>query len=160
MVVAGGYTGGVISGGCFNPAVALGVALQKYDKGSTQTGALLMMYWGAELGGALTAVIFYRFGVHAEEYQQVAADPKKRMTTIQKALNDDDRTAKPTMVAGEVSHVSKLLSEIIGTFYLVYTVLVAIHVGTSMGAHGCSSDPSAGGVNYKHSNPKDERSFL
>jgi len=53
VIVAGGYGAGAISGGCFNPAVALGVAIS----GSGYVNFLA--YTGAELVGAALASVLY-----------------------------------------------------------------------------------------------------
>jgi aquaporin Z len=53
VIVAGAYGAGAVSGGCFNPAVATGIAVAGFSFGS------LAPYIVAELvGGALAAVVF------------------------------------------------------------------------------------------------------
>jgi aquaporin Z len=83
-------SGGHISGGCFNPAVAIGIDL---------SSILLGFYWwipyaAFEIVGALLAALLFRM-----------TDP---------LTNLDDR--------GEPSYRIKLISELIGTFFLVLTV--------------------------------------
>jgi len=84
-------SGGHISGGCFNPAVALGIDL---------SSMLLGFYWWISyvifeiLGAALAAVLF-------------------SLTDPLSARNN---------MGGQVNMKSRLLSEFIGTFFLVLTV--------------------------------------
>merc|ERR1711865_891944 len=52
VVVAGAYSGGSISMGCFNPAVAIGI-----DGG---TGLMAPFYWACELVGAALAAVLYK----------------------------------------------------------------------------------------------------
>jgi len=56
-VIAGGYAAGAVSGGCFNPAVAIGV-----DTASAGLGfGWSLAYTGFELIGAALAAIFFKF---------------------------------------------------------------------------------------------------
>ena len=64
VVVAGGYTGGVISGGCFNPAVGLLVFV------SDSNLADAWIYWVAPPIGALFGLMAFRFVY----YDDVAAE--------------------------------------------------------------------------------------
>ncbi len=62
VIVAGGYAAGKISGGCFNPAVALGI-----DASSAHLGfGWSVAYIGFELIGAALAALAYKV-VHPEE---------------------------------------------------------------------------------------------
>jgi len=56
VIVAGGYGGGAISGGCFNPAVALGIDAVYY-----QGIAWSLTYVGFQFLGAAFAGVFFRF---------------------------------------------------------------------------------------------------
>jgi len=90
VIVAGGYGAGHISGGAFNPAVALGIDV---------SSAFLGFFWGPvytlfEVIGACLAAGLFR------------------------VVRPDDFDANVT----EYSLVTKLVSEFIGTFYLVLTV--------------------------------------
>merc|ERR1719428_1829875 len=63
VIVAGGYAGGNVSGGCFNPAVAFGI-----DVSSAGTGfGWAFAYLGYEMIGAGLAAILFRL-VHPEEF--------------------------------------------------------------------------------------------
>jgi len=92
VVVAGGYGAGHISGGCFNPAVAIGI-----DVSSAGVGfGWCIPYTVFEfIGAAVAAVLF-----------QVCRPEEK----------DDD--AQP----GNYELPSKVLSEFLGTYFLVLTV--------------------------------------
>jgi len=90
VIVAGGYGAGHISGGAFNPAVALGIDV---------SSAFLGFFWGPvycayEIIGAILAAGLFR------------------------VVRPDDFDESVT----EYSLGSKLVSEFIGTFYLVLTV--------------------------------------
>jgi aquaporin Z len=95
VIVAGAYGAGPISGGCFNPAVALGVAF-----GSMETSSFItfLAYFFFELGGAALAAILFKY-VRPWEFE---------------GLEGYDAT-NPGLS-------SKLLSEFLGTFTLVLTV--------------------------------------
>jgi len=88
-------SGGHISGGCFNPAVALGIDL---------SSMLLGFYWWIsyvvfEILGAVLAVVLFNL-----------TDPLA------------PRNVASGLEVGEVSVRAKLVSEFIGTFFLVLTV--------------------------------------
>lgn len=54
-VIAGGYSGGAISGGCFNPAVALGI-----DASSSAFGfGWCFHYWAFEIAGCIIAALLF-----------------------------------------------------------------------------------------------------
>jgi len=89
VIIAGGYAAGGISGGAFNPAVALGIDVSSAGLGFGWGFA----YTGYELiGAALAAAMF--------------------------------RVVRPDEFGGEAEYSlgTKLVSEFIGTFYLVLTV--------------------------------------
>merc|ERR1719271_2244779 len=89
VIIAGGYAAGNISGGAFNPAVALGIDVSSAGLGFGWGFA----YTGYELLGAgLAAAMF--------------------------------RVVRPDEFGGEVEYTlaTKLVSEFIGTFFLVLTV--------------------------------------
>merc|ERR1719235_912014 len=90
VIVAGGYGAGHISGGAFNPAVAIGIDV---------SSAFLGFFWGPvylvyEVIGAILAAVLFRI-VRPDDF-------------------DDSVT--------EYGLGTKLVSEFIGTFYLVLTV--------------------------------------
>merc|ERR1719271_1396546 len=89
VIVAGGYAAGGISGGAFNPAVALGIDVSSAGLGFGWGFA----YTGYELIGAAMAAGMFRV-VRPDEYGGES----------------------------EYSLGTKLVSEFIGTFYLVLTV--------------------------------------
>jgi len=61
VIVAGSYSGGAVSGGCYNPAVAAGVDI------SFQFSGWCAVYAGFEFLGAVLAVFFFRL-VRPEEF--------------------------------------------------------------------------------------------
>jgi aquaporin Z len=63
VIVAGGYAVGSVSGGAFNPAVALGVDLASANKGFGYS----IVYTLYQLFGALVAAFLFRF-VRAEDF--------------------------------------------------------------------------------------------
>lgn len=101
VIVAGAYGAGAVSGGCFNPAVATGIAVSGSSFGS------LPFYFISELLGAGAAAGLYK-------------------------------VVRPTgdLVTGdvEVSLVSKLAAEFIGTFFLILTVGLNVLGGSPAGA--------------------------
>merc|ERR1719258_184637 len=93
VVVAGAYGAGVVSGGCFNPAVAIGI-----DTSSVGLGfGWCIVYTLFELAGAVLAAVAFK-GVRPGDF---AAVPQ---------------ADKPA------TEMNLFLSEFLGTFFLVLTV--------------------------------------
>lgn len=92
VVIAGGYGAGHISGGCFNPAVAVGIDVSSFDLGFGWCG----MYIVAELAGAFLAAVF--FGICRPE--------------------ENDATRE----VGKYKLSSRVVAEFLGTYMLVLTV--------------------------------------
>jgi len=89
VIIAGAYGAGAVSGGCFNPAVAIGI-----DVSSAQLGfGWCLVYTVAELLGATLAAFLFKV-VRPEEFREVQTKP----------------------------YYSKLTSEFLGTYMLVFTV--------------------------------------
>lgn len=95
VVVAGGYGAGHISGGCFNPAVAVGIDVSSAGLGF----GWCLAYVVFELIGAGLAAALYKVCRSHEE------------------KGEDGRWTKKEVSAG-----SKYLAEFLGTFMLVLTV--------------------------------------
>lgn len=94
VVIAGGYGAGHISGGCFNPAVAVGIDVSSLDLGFGWCG----LYIVAELlGGILAALLF------------VTCRPEEKDKALEVPVNGYKLSAK-------------VVSEFLGTFMLVLTV--------------------------------------
>merc|ERR1719329_738379 len=91
-VIAGGYGAGHISGGCFNPAVAVGIDVSSLDLGFGWCG----MYIVAELAGAFLAAVFFGLCRPEENNEQLEV--------------------------GKYKLSSKVVSEFLGTYMLVLTV--------------------------------------
>jgi len=113
VVVAGAYGAGNVSGGCFNPAVALGL-----DTASWWIGFLYgPMYMFFELIGAVLAAALFK-----------ACRPEESDDT---ELETD---AKGKPIAPDYELSSKLLSEFLGTYILVLTVGLNVLGGSTAGA--------------------------
>merc|ERR1719248_336336 len=97
VIIAGAYGAGAVSGGCFNPAVALGIDVSSAGLGFGWGFA----YAGYELiGAALASALF--------------------------------RVVRPDEFGGESEYTlaTKLVSEFIGTFFLVLTVGLNVLAGS------------------------------
>jgi len=93
VVVAGGYGAGHISGGCFNPAVAIGIDVSSFHLGFGWCIAYTVFEF---IGAALAAVVFQV--CRPEEKEEDAACP------------------------ADYELASKVVSEFLGTYFLVLTV--------------------------------------
>merc|ERR1719324_1848418 len=69
VIIAGAYGAGAVSGGCFNPAVATGIAVS----GLGGYGLALLVYVLAELFGAFMAAILFLM-VRPADFSQGSAD--------------------------------------------------------------------------------------
>lgn len=109
VIVAGAYSGGAISMGCFNPAVALGIDLISVFEGFGNC----FWYTLFEFVGAVVAVVLF-WVVRPDEpgalFKIAASEP------------------------GKVPLVSRLVSEFLGTFMLVLTVGLNVLGGSTAGA--------------------------
>jgi aquaporin Z len=131
VVVAGAYGAGPISGGCFNPAVALGVAFGSMENSSFWT------FWGYaffQAGGAALAAILFKY-VRPWEFE---------------GTGENDAT-NPGLTA-------KLLSEFLGTFMLVLTVGLNVLAESPAGAFSIAASLmcmiyALGDVSGAHFNP-------
>mmetsp|Transcript_160122 Transcript_160122/g.292360 ORF Transcript_160122/g.292360 Transcript_160122/m.292360 type:complete len:494 (-) Transcript_160122:91-1572(-) len=109
VIIAGAYGAGAVSGGCFNPAVAIGLDAASLSQGLYETKSAAggfslawfecLPYAGFELAGAVLAAFLYILVRPAD-----IEDPDIDLTICM----------KPTL--------SKLTSEFLGTFALVLTV--------------------------------------
>mmetsp|Transcript_54150 Transcript_54150/g.125994 ORF Transcript_54150/g.125994 Transcript_54150/m.125994 type:complete len:454 (-) Transcript_54150:98-1459(-) len=91
VIIAGAYGAGAVSGGCFNPAVAIGIDTSSLSKGF----GWCLLYTTFEILGTLLAVGAFW------------------------ALRPEERDGSG--VPAEYSSTSKLIGESIGTFMLVFT---------------------------------------
>lgn len=100
VVIAGGYGAGHISGGCFNPAVAIGI-----DVSSAGVGfGWCLPYTIFEFVGAAVAAVLFK-----------VCRPEEGNDEIQGEAESGVEIAAPPLP-------SKLLSEFLGTYFLVLTV--------------------------------------
>jgi len=132
VVVAGAYSGGSVSMGCFNPAVAFGI-----DVASAHFGVkYCFLYTLFELvGAALAAVAFNVCRGEQEEEENADKVPDVK-----------------------VGLVAKLLSEFLGTYMLVLTVGLNVLSGSAAGAFSIAASLmcmiyALGTVSGAHFNP-------
>jgi len=105
VIVAGAYGAGAVSGGCFNPAVAIGI-----DTSSKGFGyCIIYALW--EIAGAILAAILFKV-VRPDEFQR------------------DDYTG----IIQPARLPQKLISEFIGTYFLVLTVGLNVLAGSKPAA--------------------------
>lgn len=133
VVIAGGYGAGAISGGAFNPAVALGI-----DISSTGIGfGWGLAYVGYELLGAALAGLAFKV-VRPEEFPSHGQPQPRR--------------------PDQYGMLQKLVSEFLGTFMLVLTVGLNVLGRSPAGAWSIAASLmcmifSLGGVSGAHFNP-------
>jgi len=107
VIVAGAYSGGSVSMGCFNPAVAFGI-----DVSSAHLGVkYCFIYTFFEFVGAALAAGAFK---------------------VCRAEQEEDAEATPSTAA-------KLLSEFLGTYFLVLTVGLNVLSGSAAGAFSIAS---------------------
>jgi aquaporin Z len=128
-IIAGAYGAGAISGGCFNPAVAIGLDVSSYDKGF----GWCFLYAAVELAAAGFAVACF---------WQVRPEEKG---------DDSDLASEPTLS-------SKLVSEVLGTMMLVLTVGLNVLAESKAAAFSIAASlmvmiNSTGDVSGGHYNP-------
>jgi len=95
VVIAGGYGAGHISGGCFNPAVAIGIDVSSAGLGF----GWCFLYTIFEFAGAVAAAVLFQV-VRPEELDETATGPTEASSGL----------------------VPKVVSEFLGTYFLVLTV--------------------------------------
>jgi len=104
VIVAGAYSGGSVSMGCFNPAVAFGIDVSSY-------------YHGVKYCFIYTLFEFLGAGLAAGAFKVCRGEQEA----------SEDGNAEPGTVA-------KLLSEFLGTYMLVLTVGLNVLSGSAAGA--------------------------
>jgi len=136
VIVAGAYSGGSVSMGCFNPAVAFGI-----DVSSAQHGVkYCFIYTFFELVGAAMAAFFYK-ACRGEQ---------------DNVLENSDKTADEAIES--TPPMAKLVSEFLGTYILVLTVGLNVLSGSAAGAFSIASSLmcmiyALGTVSGAHFNP-------
>lgn len=127
-IIAGAYGAGAISGGCFNPAVAIALDISSFDSGF----GWCVLYTLAELAGAGFAVLcFWDVRPEEKDGSELAGDPSLR---------------------------SKLASEFLGTMMLVLTVGLNVLAGSKAAAFSIAAALmcmiyATGDVSGGHFNP-------
>jgi len=134
VIVAGAYGAGSVSGGCFNPAVAFGIDVSSADEGVYYS----IVYTIFELIGAAAAA--GAFGVVRGSQEKAGENEDAR-----------DEAFAPDLSA-------KLLSEFIGTYFLVLTVGLNVLSGSPAGAFSIAASLmcmifALGTVSGAHFNP-------
>jgi len=140
VVVAGAYGAGTVSGGCFNPAVAMALDTASFWLGF-QYGPIYMIF---EFIGAILASTLFKV-CRPEE----AHSPQDEL--------DTDRQDAPGAVP-EYPMSSKLVSEFLGTYMLVLTVGLNVLGGSQAAAFSIASCLmcmifALGSVSGAHFNP-------
>jgi len=131
VVVAGAYGAGAVSGGCFNPAVAIGIDLASWNLGFFWS----MIYVGFEIAGAALACVLFRV-CRPEEFRE-PEDPS---------------------VPSEPKIGTKMASEFIGTYILVLTVGLNVLAASQAAAFSIAASLmcaifALGDVSGAHFNP-------
>uniref|UniRef100_A0A7S1PSQ1 Aquaporin n=1 Tax=Alexandrium catenella TaxID=2925 RepID=A0A7S1PSQ1_ALECA len=129
VIVAGAYGSGAVSGGCFNPAVAIGIDAVGYSSGF----GWCLLYTVFELIGATLAVAGFILMRPEEKYLGLEAP-------------------------SEYGLQSKIVGEAIGTFFLVVTVGMNVLVASKAAAFSIAASLmvmiySIGDVSGGHFNP-------
>jgi len=139
VIVAGAYSGGSVSMGCFNPAVAFGI-----DVSSAYHGVkYCFIYTAFELVGAALAAGAFAVCRSAQEAVEDTQDGK-----VDEAAVDGAKVELP----------AKLLSEFLGTYMLVLTVGLNVLSGSTAGAFSIAASLmcmifALGTVSGAHFNP-------
>jgi aquaporin Z len=131
VVVAGAYGAGAVSGGCFNPAVAIGIDLASWDLGVFWS----MFYVGFEILGAALACVLFKV-CRPEEFI---------------------RTGDPS-IPSEPKIGTKMACEFIGSYILVLTVGLNVLAASPAAAFSIAASLmcaifALGGVSGGHFNP-------
>jgi len=105
VIVAGDYSGGSVSMGGFNPAVAFGIDVSSYKHGIKYC----FIYTAFEFVGAALAAVAFKICRAASEAEGATADAEEGIS-------------------------AKLLSEFLGTYILVLTVGLNVLSGSTAGA--------------------------
>lgn len=103
VVVAGGLGGGVVSGGCFNPAVALAMDMASVGNGIPFAS---LVYIAVEMVGAALSVVLFHIVRPAEKHDEGLGE------------------YSPSKIAHKIEGYCppKLSAEFIGTFFLTLTI--------------------------------------
>merc|ERR1712194_903364 len=123
VIVAGAYGAGAVSGGCFNPAVAIAIDSSSYAKGF----GWCVFYTVCEFAGAALAVGLFK-------------------------------VVRPAEFGGEKALAQELVSEFLGTFFLVLTVGLNVLGKSPAGAFSIAASLmcmiyALGNVSGAHFNP-------
>jgi aquaporin Z len=132
VVVAGAYGAGAVSGGCFNPAVAIGIDLASWNLGFFWS----MVYVGWEIAGAALACVLFMV-CRPEEFR----------------IMDRMDGLPPERKIG-----TKMASEFIGTYILVLTVGLNVLAASQAAAFSIAASLmcaifALGNVSGAHFNP-------
>jgi len=131
VVIAGAYGAGAVSGGCFNPAVAIGIDLASWDLGIFWS----MIYVVFEIVGAVLACVLFKV-----------------------CRPDEFRSPEDPSIPSEPKIGTKLASEFIGTYILVLTVGLNVLAASQAAAFSIAASLmcaifALGDVSGAHFNP-------
>jgi len=154
VIVAGAYSAGAVSGGCFNPAVAIGI-----DVASAYFGVFYCaVYTVFELVGAVLAAFAFKVCRGGQEAVlrtgEVADQDFKDSRTPDHVAADQEKMGEKE----NTPITAKLLSEFLGTYFLVLTVGLNVLSGSAAGAFSIAASLmcmifALGTVSGAHFNP-------
>jgi len=124
VVVAGAYGAGTVSMGCFNPAVAFALDTASFWLGF-QYGPIYMIF--EFIGAALAATLFHKCRPEESDRNE-AGEP---IGEVEWETDDHGNESYPSS--------SRMLSEFIGTYMLVFTVGLNVLGGSQAGAFSIAS---------------------
>jgi len=132
VVVAGAYGAGAVSGGCFNPAVAIGIDLASWNLGFFWS----LIYVGFEIAGAALACALFMV-CRPEEFRR---PPREDAEPVEPKIG------------------TRMASEFIGTYILVLTVGLNVLAGSQAAAFSIAAPLmcaifALGDVSGAHFNP-------
>jgi len=145
VIVAGAYGAGVVSGGCFNPAVAIGI-----DTASAGLGfGVCLLYTVVELLGAALAALTFKALRPGDFAAPVLPTPEGESEKAKEGAETEPE--KPQDEA-------KLLSEVLGTYMLVLTVGLNVLGKSPAGAYSIAAALmcmiyATGDISGAHFNP-------
>jgi aquaporin Z len=133
VIVAGAYSGGSVSMGCFNPAVALALDMHGAGKPTYDGSFVSFVYIFFQLVGASLAAFAFK---------------------VCRGEQEDSEDAE----SAEVGLTAKLVSEFLGTYILVLTVGLNVLTGSAAGAFSIAASLmcmiyALGSVSGAHFNP-------
>jgi aquaporin Z len=161
VIIAGGYGAGAVGAGCFNPAVALSIfASSKFFLVAGSSLTTCLAYILVELAGAALAVFLFQLVRPEEKDENSLLMPPAASPAFLDAFHTRPASTRTLTRAGALGYdlQSKLISELIGTFMLVFTVGLNVLGGSPAGAFSIAAALTCmiyaiGDVSGGHFNP-------